>query len=1085
MQPRRIGRRHAGSHLIAKHNPIRGFVMRNTPLSHPLIRVVCCAVLLTHCALTAFAASGKITGRIVDSKNGEGLPSANIVITHVVKDDGREVVADHLIGGSSDVDGYYFIMNVPPGTYVLKASVLGYSSVVQKPIRVDMDRTITVNFNLASSTIQVDQVVVIAQREIIRKDVSATQEVILTTRLEAMPVIRMDEFAGKMKGVELVSGPEGNGLSVRGGAIRETDVRLDGISLRDPRSDNSYLALNSTSIEEIQVLTGGFEAKYGGIRSGLLNVVTKDGERERYTVSLKADVAPSGQQRFFGTNPWSNDSWIYKVFAGQYAMDGIQTHADSMAVPSDFWTFKGWRNTTASSDANFLLLDSAQKLDLWQQQHPQYSLNGKPNVYLEGSITGPVPGAGIPLLGSYAERTTFLLGFKYENTQLAFPLGPRDNYLDWNTQLKLTSQLGDNVRLSLNGLYAKIKSVSGGSVTSYGGALVDASSSFGFLNSTESSVSQQARLLAGSEGLAQMFNKSRLQFYDQQYTVGGAKLTHTFSPTAFYTVDVQGGYTSQNLAPFALDTSRADAWITYATKNTTTPYVRFLRSPANGSPNGSTNPGYDPLGYFRMYGGLQRADSSHSWVAQLKGDLTTQLGRHHQVEAGFSALYQDIFVYTGTWSQTQIAFTPDEWQYYKATPLEIGAYAQDKLEFEGMILNAGVRLDYFNPMKKGYVVGFPVDQDFKNFYEKVYINAPGAWGSYERWLYFRELLENPSGWLRTENRVQAYVSPRLGVSFPITESSKMYFNYGHFYQRPPTSFLYNQAIYIGAVALPTPNLDMARTVSYEFGYEQMFFSDFLLNVTAYYKDNRNEPLSREFINYYNDNDVYQYYPDAYSDVRGVEVRLERPVGRFVSFNAMYDYQVYSGGQVGLSQVYEDRLKARTEGETRSAYLDSPDPIPRANVSLNLHTPGEFGPEFLGVQWLSKIVMNVFFEWKDGGRYLWNPEVSDVKDRIYIDRVNYWNIDLRASKAFDLSFASMEIVLTIKNLTDNKWLNVANMTRFQLDEYKASLNPAFKKQGGNDQWGQWKSDDGHIKTGWWEAPIFLNPRQILVGMRLNF
>ncbi|MCX6136273.1 MAG: TonB-dependent receptor [Ignavibacteriales bacterium] len=1059
--------------------------MRNAPLSHRLIRVVLYAVILTQCVLTAFAASGKISGRITDAKNGEALPSANIVITHLIKDDGREVAADHLIGGSSDEDGYYFILNVPPGTFAVKASVLGYSSVVQKPIRVDMDRTITVNFKLTSSAIQVDQVVVTAQQEIIKKDVSATQEIIMATRLEAMPVIRMDEFAGKMKGVELVSGAEGNGLSIRGGAIRETDIRMDGISLRDPRSENSYLALNSTAIEEIQVLSGGFEAKYGGIRSGLLNVVTKDGQRDRFTISLKADMAPSKQRRFFGTNPWSDDSWVYKVFAGEYAMNGIQTHEDSMAVPSDFWTFKGWKNTRTASDPNFRYLDTTQKLDLWKQQHPQYALNDKPDMYLEGSITGPVPGAGIPLLGWYAERTTFLLGFKYENTQLAFPLGPRDHYLDWNAQLKLTSQLAENVRLSLNGLYAKIQSVSGGSTTSYGGALVDASSSFGFLNSTQSSLSQQGRLLAGSEGLAQMFNKSRLQFYDQQYKVAGAKLTSTLSPTAFFTVDAQIGYTSQNLAPFVLDTSRADAWVTYKTVYANPSTVRFLRSPENGSPNGSTNPGYDALGYFRMYGGLQRADSSHSWVGQLKGDLTMQIGRHHQVEAGFSALYQDIFVYTGTWSQAQIAFTPDEWQYYKETPLEIGAYLQDKLEFEGMILNAGLRLDYFNPMKKGYEVSFPSDPDYKNFYDKVYNNAPGAWGSYERWLYFRELLANPPGWARTDNHVQAHLSPRLGVSFPITESSKMYFNYGHFYQRPPTAFLYNQAIYIGSVALPTPDLEMARTISYEFGYEQMLFSDFLINVTAYYKDNRNEPLSREFINYYNDNDVLQYYPDSYSDVRGVEVRVERPLGRFVSFNAMYDYQVSSSGQVGLSQVYEDRLKARTEAETRSAALYSPDPLPRGNVNLNLHTPGEFGPELFGVQWLSKIMASIFFEWKDGGRYLWNPEVSDVKDRIYIDRLNYWNIDLRVSKGFDLSIGNMEFVLTVKNLTNNKWLNVANMTRFQLDEYKTSLNPSFKNMGGNDQWGQWKSDDNHIKTGWWEAPIFLNPRQILLGMRLNF
>ncbi len=103
--------------------------------------------------------------------------------------------------------------------------------------------------------------------------------------------------------MELVSGADGHGLSIRGGAIRETDVRIDGISVRDPRSENSYLSINSTSVEELQVLTGGFVAKYGGFRSGLVNAVTKEGNRERYNLSLKFDMTPANQQKFFGENP--------------------------------------------------------------------------------------------------------------------------------------------------------------------------------------------------------------------------------------------------------------------------------------------------------------------------------------------------------------------------------------------------------------------------------------------------------------------------------------------------------------------------------------------------------------------------------------------------------------------------------------------------------------------------------------------------------------------------------------------------------------------------------------------------------------
>lgn len=1047
--------------------------MKKSKIYFLRIKIITLAVFIALVACEFLsAANGKITGRVVDATTAEPLPGANIIITHIILSDNVQVAMDVQIGASADLNGYYFILNVSPGVYVVKASMVGYGAIVQEFVKIELDRTTNLDFELTPAAIEVEQVVVTAKSDLVKQDVSATQEIIGTVRLQQLPVVRVDEFIGSLKGVQVVSGAQGHGLSVRGGAIRETDVRLDGISLRDPRTENSYLALNSTSIKEIQVLTGGFQAKYGGVRSGLLNVVTKDGQRERYTVSIRTDMAPANQKRFFGTNPWSDESWIYKVYSGEYAMSGVA--AGDTTVPIEFRNFRGWAHASTPERA----LDSLQKLELWKFQHPQYQFGDKPDIFIEGTITGPFPGSFIPYFDEFANRTTFLIGFKYENSRLAFPIGPRSNYLDWNGQLKITTQLQNDMRLSINGMMSKIETSSGGRITNYGGALVDQSSSFGFLNSTESSVRQQASLLGGFSH-NQMFNKSRLQFYDQRYFVGGAKFTHTVSPNAFYDLEFQVGYTDQELKPFVMDTSIAEHYVNFYSERAKRNYRYYV--PNYGSPNASTNYGYDVLNTYTMYGGPQRIDSSYSYVYQLKGGLTAQLGRHHQIEAGFSAQLQDLFIYTGTWFQSQLAYTPDTWQYYKATPLEIGIYAQDKLEFEGMILNAGLRIDYLNPMKKGFVLGFPLDDDYQKLLNEIYPALDGDAMSYERWVFFRALLEDPPGYPRAENKVQFYLSPRMGVSFPITESSKLYFNYGHFYQRPATAFLYNLNVVQGGVAVPTPGLDMAKTIAYEFGYEQMFLNDFIVNVTAYYKDVRNEPLARTYINYYADNLVTQYYPDAYRDIRGIELRLERPLGKFVTFNAMYDYMLQSSGQSGLGQVYEDRLKARDK-ELRSPNITTTDPRPRANVNLNLHTPRDFGPELFGINWLADIYTSFFFEWRDGGRFLWNPEEPEVKNHIYIDVVDEWNIDFRGSKTFSTPFGSIEFVVTIKNLTNNKWLIPGNMLQTQYDEYKKSLLTPDK--GGNDKWGQYKSDDNHINIGWWEAPIFLNPRRIILGLRVN-
>lgn len=1023
-----------------------------------------------------FAGNGKLTGRVAEESTGEPLPFANVRISHIILDDGEEVTISAQYGAATDIDGHFVILNVPPGNYVVSASMVGYATSTQKGVLVSSDRTIEINFTLTTASVDIEQVVVVAERKVIKADVSATQEIITAAEIEESPVLRVDEYLNQLKGIELTSDASGAGLSVRGGAIRETDIRMDGISLQDPRSENSYLGFNTATVEEYQVLTGGFEAKYGSIRSGLLNVVTKSGQRDRYTFSVKGNVTPAGQKRFFGTNPWSDESWIYRVFAGEYAMQGTVDNED---VPDELRYFTGWANPKIGGEAG-AGLDSLQKLELWKKQHPQYPVANRPDYYIEGAVTGPIPGEAIPIWGDFAKRTTFMFGARYQDSQFAFPLGPRPNFnfVDWNSQLKLTTIFDNNMRLSVNGMVATINSVTGGRTASYSNSLVDEASSFSYLSSTEASVNQQARLING-DNITNIFNLSRLQFQEQKYIIGGFKLTHPLSDNAFYTVDFKVGHTYQELDPFSMDTSRADQYTYFTTADGKT--KRYF-VPNYGSPNGSTNHGLDLLSSYLVYGGLQRIDSSYSTVYSLSGDLTMQIGRHHQFGTGFTAKLSDIFVYSGTWYQSEKSFTPETWQYYKAQPLEAAFYAQDKIEFEGMVLNLGARLELFSANKKGFDVSLPLDEDYTKLISDVYDKLPGTAGSYERWAAFRDYLENPPGWPRTENKIQFKISPRLGVAFPISENSKMYFNYAHLFQRPAAAYMYNSKILSSSVALPTPGLDVPRTISYEFGYEQVLPWDILLNVSAYYKDVANTPLSRQYISYYGDS-VTEYVPDAYSDTRGIELRLSKTAGPFITFNGMVEYIVSSYGQTGLSRVFENKLDARAS-DIRSAYVTTTEGRPNANLSFNFHTPQDFGGEFLGINWLGGLSLNLFFEWRDGGQQLYNPEETNAKDYIYIDRVNYWNTNLRASKAFTTEYGSFEFILTITNLFNNKFLETSNMSQKQYKEYKESLKLPFEtgENHGNDKWGDYKAD--HINIGWWTAPLFLNPSRVTLGLKLN-
>jgi hypothetical protein len=912
---------------------------------------------------------------------------------------------------------------------------------------------------------------------------------------------------------------------------------IDNISIRDTRSENAYLNINTSTVEEIQVKTGGFEAKYGGIQSGLVNVITKEGSRERFSFNLDISQVPAGQPRFFGTNPWSKEAPTYQVFAGDYAMTGVPDSAWDVIIPRDniFTGFKGWEFKRAKP----LVLNSYQKRQLWLLHHPLQDIAVKPDYYVEGALTGPLPGARIPFFGHYAEKTTFLIGAKYESTQYAFPIGPRDEYLDWNTQVKLTTRLSPKTKLTLNAMYASISTFNEGTASTYDGAIIDRSARFNYISNTESSVRRQARLIT-YEDHEMMYNQNRFQYFEKQFIIGGISFAHSLTPTSYFTLEFNYNYTDNRLKPNASDMDDLDNWIfipvdssDYFVLDTVFSQTAFdaysdsvfhgylSRHPdetfdpdsvdksmvyatylySAGSPNGASTRFYDlQTNQFVMYSHTPAIDSSYSAVYQLKGEYVNEINQRHKLETGFDFRYHDIFVYSGDgWSST--SFPPNRFQYYQVNPLELGMYIQDVLTFEGFISTLGLRLDYFHARRDGYKVGHPLDEGYREL-ERYYLDLPGLGGSYDKWRAFRDALADPPGWPVQESRGKLFLSPRLGASFTVSVSSKMYFNYGHFYQRAPVAFLYNMNLY---GQIPTPDLDFEKTTSFEFGYEQSFLRNYLVNVSFYYKDVMNRPLERDYVNYYDDLIISTYAPDGYRDIRGVEMRLNKSRGKFFTFWMNADYQVFSSGKTGLSSVYEDQLRA--DEQLREIDVDNPQARPKVNANLALHTPNDWGPQMLGSHVLGGLLANIFIEWRDGGYFLFNPEEKNPDKQQRVDVVDFFNMDLRASKAIFKGKA--ELVITVKNLLDLKRLVYSNLELKQLDDYKGSLHLSFKADTmhGHDKWGEYNAvlpedagwfeqvvhktfyeswgDNSHIDTGWWETALFLNPRRITVGIRFKF
>ncbi len=152
---------------------------------HPWI-----ALLLAVC----FPGRGKISGRVFDQANGEALPGANVIVDNIYTA-GKPVEIPQKQGAATDQDGFFVILNVSPGSYDIKATFMGYRSRVSKQVRVNIDRTITVDFPLQLEAIEMGEVAVVAEREVIKPDVAGTQEIILTERVAMTPVMRVDDLS--------------------------------------------------------------------------------------------------------------------------------------------------------------------------------------------------------------------------------------------------------------------------------------------------------------------------------------------------------------------------------------------------------------------------------------------------------------------------------------------------------------------------------------------------------------------------------------------------------------------------------------------------------------------------------------------------------------------------------------------------------------------------------------------------------------------------------------------------------------------------------------------------------------------------
>ena len=210
--------------------------------------------------------TGKIAGVVKDASTGEPIPGCNVLIV------GTQV------GAASDINGQYFIINVTPGKYSVRASMVGYRTYLIDNVQVRADLTTQIDFKMEVSSVQIEgDIVVTAERPLVQLDETSKQATVTFDDIMNMPINSITDILTTKAGFTV----DANGdLHVRGGRTDEISYMVDGVKMEDPLYRESNNNFNKDAINEMVIISGTFNAEYGDAMSGIVNITTQDGSKD-------------------------------------------------------------------------------------------------------------------------------------------------------------------------------------------------------------------------------------------------------------------------------------------------------------------------------------------------------------------------------------------------------------------------------------------------------------------------------------------------------------------------------------------------------------------------------------------------------------------------------------------------------------------------------------------------------------------------------------------------------------------------------------------------------------------------------------
>ncbi len=569
-------------------------------------------------------------------------------------------------------------------------------------------------------------------------------------------------------------------------------------------------------------------------------------------------------------------------------------------------------------------------------------------------------------------------------------------------------------------------------------------------------------------------------------SVASAKFQHVISPQTFYEIQIshnhqstRQGYVDQN----GDGQIRWGEWdgdfIRFDSNEEVQKYISSITDDPGRekffsygytddfSRVGFANPGYG--GEYRLARPIPYFEDVQTGRLQFRGDITSQITRNHQIRAGLQVDLTDVDFHRITGSEAGVItpgnedikpFILSEWN---RKPKEYSVYLQDRMEYADLVINVGLRVE-------GY------DKDAADF---------------EDYFHPYEVVQDDDGFIRHVARrgdklpVKWYLSPRLGISHPISERAAMYFSFAQTTQLQPYSGLYT--FYDGYNAntrwhtVSHVGMDPIRSINYELGMQVEITHGLGLDINAYYRD-----ISNYGTRNLNIEAAEGPIPTGYSirtswgyaDARGIEFTLTQRPHRIASWlnlsgRVTYTYSYikearYAGGnRTSFNPAIDetlpfDELKRWNTYEqnviAQNSVLDGAYDRPhRVTVSAILGFPADFQIAVFG---------------RAASGFYYPLTLEDPRARALGVGPSLNRFDARIDKLFRLGGFGLNVFADIQNIFNNKNIMTYNATEMT---------------GGQRLWeeeGDPTGPGGRVVTSD-GSYIYDDPRFVRIGLQFEF